>query len=186
MAKSYNNVVTHGLSGKVGDLLVFRQRLGKTLVAKLPSRSGVYTEAQMAHREKFRAAAYYAKSVMANPERKQLYQQGLRPGGSVFGRALGDFMKAPQVQEVSTASYDGSMGSEIQISAFDDFLVHSVAVQIKLPNGSLLEEGLAVQPDSTSPFIYKATVQNNAIAGSIVEVQVTDLPGNKTNRQIIL
>jgi hypothetical protein len=29
MAKQHGNVVTHGLSGKVGDLLVFRQRDGK-------------------------------------------------------------------------------------------------------------------------------------------------------------
>ena len=36
MAKQTNNVVTHGLSGKVGDLLVFRQRAGKTVVGKAP------------------------------------------------------------------------------------------------------------------------------------------------------
>ena len=34
MAKQTNNVITHGLSGKVGDLLVFRQRAGKTVIAK--------------------------------------------------------------------------------------------------------------------------------------------------------
>ena len=36
MAKQSNNVVTHGLSGKVGDLLVFSQRAGKTVVGKAP------------------------------------------------------------------------------------------------------------------------------------------------------
>jgi hypothetical protein len=33
MAKSQNNVITHGLSGKIGDLLVFSQRGGKTIVS---------------------------------------------------------------------------------------------------------------------------------------------------------
>lgn len=36
MAESKNNIVTHGLSGKVGDLLVFSQRNGKTIVSKAP------------------------------------------------------------------------------------------------------------------------------------------------------
>jgi hypothetical protein len=35
MAKSKNNAVTRGLSGKAGDLLVFRRRDGKTVVAML-------------------------------------------------------------------------------------------------------------------------------------------------------
>ena len=36
MAQSKNNIVTHGLSGKVGDILVFSQRNGKTIVSKAP------------------------------------------------------------------------------------------------------------------------------------------------------
>ena len=36
MAESKNNIVSHGLSGKVGDLLVFSQRNGKTVVSKVP------------------------------------------------------------------------------------------------------------------------------------------------------
>ncbi|WP_304063611.1 hypothetical protein [Pedobacter glucosidilyticus] len=34
MAKSRNNVITHGLSGLVGDLLAFRQREGKQFSTK--------------------------------------------------------------------------------------------------------------------------------------------------------
>ena len=37
MAKSNNNVITHGLSGKVGDIIVFSQRGGKTIISKAPS-----------------------------------------------------------------------------------------------------------------------------------------------------
>jgi hypothetical protein len=36
MAKQSGNVVTFGLSGKVGDLLIFRQVDGKTVVSKVP------------------------------------------------------------------------------------------------------------------------------------------------------
>ena len=47
MAKQSNNVVTHGMSGKIGDLLVFRQVGGKTVIANAtPDRVGylwIYT-----------------------------------------------------------------------------------------------------------------------------------------------
>ena len=36
MAKQKNNVVTHGLSGNVGDLLIFRQTSTGTVVADMP------------------------------------------------------------------------------------------------------------------------------------------------------
>jgi hypothetical protein len=45
MAKSRNNVVTHGLSGLIGDLLVFRQRANKTIVANRPKLSAKLPEA---------------------------------------------------------------------------------------------------------------------------------------------
>ena len=38
MAKSENNIITHGLSGKIGDLLVFKQVNGKTIVSKVPKK----------------------------------------------------------------------------------------------------------------------------------------------------
>ena len=38
MAKQGYNVVTHGTSGKIGDLLVFRQRDGKTIISKIPQK----------------------------------------------------------------------------------------------------------------------------------------------------
>jgi len=37
MAQSKNNIITHGLSGKVGDLIVFRSWNGKTIVASKPT-----------------------------------------------------------------------------------------------------------------------------------------------------
>jgi hypothetical protein len=36
MAKQKGNVVTYGLSGKIGDLLVFRQKDDQTIVSKIP------------------------------------------------------------------------------------------------------------------------------------------------------
>ena len=38
MAESKKNIITHGMSGKVGDIIVFSQRHGKTIVSKAPTR----------------------------------------------------------------------------------------------------------------------------------------------------
>ena len=71
MAKQSNNVVTHGLSGKVGDLLVFRQVDGKTVVANAPRKSKKVSESQLQHRKKFQLAVIYAQV----PENQEMYKE---------------------------------------------------------------------------------------------------------------
>lgn len=39
MAESKNNIITYGLSGKIGNILVFSQRNGKTIVSQAPKKS---------------------------------------------------------------------------------------------------------------------------------------------------
>ena len=39
MAKSINNIVTEGLSGRIGKQIVFSQRNGETIVSKFPVRT---------------------------------------------------------------------------------------------------------------------------------------------------
>ena len=75
MAESKNNIVTHGLSGKVGDLLVFSQRNGKTIVSKAPKeRTGELSDKQEVQKLKFQRAVLYAKAVMNDPDKKQMYE----------------------------------------------------------------------------------------------------------------
>jgi len=51
MAKNSRNIVTHGLSGKLGDLIVFRQKGDETIVAAKPKKhEGEPSEAQAAIR----------------------------------------------------------------------------------------------------------------------------------------
>ncbi|MDR1594239.1 MAG: hypothetical protein LBS43_07135 [Prevotellaceae bacterium] len=49
MAKSTNNIVTHGLRGKVGDILIFRYVNGDTIVSKVPEKRKTTSEAQIKH-----------------------------------------------------------------------------------------------------------------------------------------
>lgn len=84
MAKSKNNVVTHGLSGLIGDLLVFRQRANKTIVADRPRPfSKPPTALQLGIQGRFKKAAQYAKTALLDPLIKAAYQ-----AAALLGKAL--------------------------------------------------------------------------------------------------
>jgi len=99
MAKQTNNVVTHGLSGKVGDLLVFSQRGGKTVVGKVPQKRKSDTEQQKEHRRKFQRAVLYAKSALADPELREAYGKSAKTGQNGYNVAVADFFNAPDTVE---------------------------------------------------------------------------------------
>ncbi|RZK37642.1 MAG: hypothetical protein EOO90_24740 [Pedobacter sp.] len=65
MAKSVDNGVMEGASGKIGKMLVFRQRADQTIItrgAKKTTRP--ITDEQIEVRNRFTEAAYYAKSAI--------------------------------------------------------------------------------------------------------------------------
>lgn len=181
MAKVKYNVVTHGVTGKIGDLLQFRQRHGRTIIAKIAARSNTVTTAQQMVRDKFRLAAVYAKSAMKDPALKELYK--LRAVGEIssFNLALKDFFEPPVIGTVNTEAYQGQIGNTIVITATDDTKVTKVRVQIFDSEDSLAEEGLAIKDGEEDNWIYTATTFLNPTAMGKLVVEVEDLPGNKTS-----
>jgi len=183
MAESKNNIVTHGLSGKVGDLLVFSQRNGKTIVSKVPKeRTGEASEKQQVHQLKFQKAIIYAKSVLADPDKKQQYEavSDKSEGKSTFNVAVADLLNAPDIETLDLSSYTGNPGDTIKVTVTDDFGVTAVTVKIENSDGSLVEEGLAAQ--NGAEWIYTATVQNTDLAGDKITVTATDLPANMSEK----
>ena len=75
MAQSFN-ILTQDLRGEVGKTIVFRHRGEKTFGARYPRPRNPEqaTEKQLKRRSKFQEAVLYAKSVLANPTQKALYQ----------------------------------------------------------------------------------------------------------------
>lgn len=182
MAKSKNNVVTHGLSGLIGDLLVFRQRANKTIVADRPKPfSKGPTALQLGIQSRFKKAAKYAKTALLDPLLKAAYQAAARLGQSAFNRAFKDYQLGPEFdEEVDFSAYTGAIGDEISISVVDDFQVSGVRVRIQKPDASLLEEGDAVQSDNGLDWIYTSTAVNADVPGSTIIFTASDVPGNRT------
>lgn len=174
MAQSKNNIVTHGLSGKIGDIIVFSQRDGKTIVSKAPrKRTGESSDKQKEQQARFQQAVLYGKSVLADPAQKALYES---TGRRAYNVAVADMLKAPKIDRIDLSNYGGQVGDIIRIRVYDDFKVKQVSVQIYNSNGTLLEEGEAILEGID--WVYTATAINTELAGDKIVVRATDLPDN--------
>jgi len=173
MAQSLNNIVTHGLSGKVGDLLIFSQRGGKTIVSAVSDKPRKQSESQKQQMRKFQHAALYAKSAQELPEYKDLAAE---KGRAPYIVAVADFLNAPDIERIDLSGYTGRPGDVIRILVTDDFSVKAVVVRIINADGSLVEEGRAVQ--SGYEWTFTATAANENLAGDKIEVFASDLPEN--------
>lgn len=181
MAESKNNVVTFGLRGLVGDLLVFKNRAGKTIVSRKPEVSSAPPSAQQTLvRERFKEAVRYAKSILSIPAAKAMYEAMKKPGQSAFNLAMADVWQAPKINDVVVTAYTGQIGSKVTVNTVDRFKVISVTVTITSPGGVVIETGQAVMQENGSDWLYTATVLNNTLEGTQVAAVAKDRPGNET------
>ena len=174
MAKIRNNIITQGLSGSLGNQIVFRAgRGGQTIVATMPSTGREFNASQLAHQEAFRQAIAYAKS--AKEEAVYLTKaQGTTM--TAFNAAVADWFNKPQVLEIDAEAWTGNISQVIRVKAQDDTFIASVKVTIKDNNGSVVEQGNAVQADG---LWWHYTTSTLAQGGSFnITAVVEDLPGN--------
>jgi hypothetical protein len=183
MAVVKKNVVTQGLSGTIGDMLVFRQVGNKTIVATVPQQSGPISEKQQVQRSKFQEAALYAKGQLSDPASKAEYALAAKADSneyaSAYTVAVADFLNAPDIKQIDLTHYQGNVGNTILITVTDDFKVTDVQVTISNPDGSLVESGNAVQQANVNDWLYTATVQNDVLAGDKITIRAHDKAGNE-------
>ena len=187
MAKSINNIVTEGLSGRIGKQIVFSQRNGETIVSKFPVRTKKPTAKQIAQQTKFSSAIAYGKNALQDNSLKVLYttEAQKRKGVSAYNLAVADFLKAPVIENVDVSAYKGAAsGEKITITVTDNFKVTTVKVAIINSDDTPVEQGEATLLEGK--WIYSTTATNAALSGDKVVVTATDRPGNKTVKEITL
>lgn len=176
----------HGMSGKIGDLVVFRQRNGKTIASKVSRKKKGSSDRQVAVQEKFLRAVAYAKASLNDPNLKAIYQQRAIGDITPFNLAIADFFTAPVIADILSSGYAGAVGDRIEVQATDDTRVNTVHVGIYATGGTLIEEGAALLDDVTAQWVYTATQVNPTLAGSKIVAKATDLPGNITTMEKVL
>jgi hypothetical protein len=185
MAKQKGNVVTHGMSGKIGDLLLFRQVKGQTVISKIPEGPKKLSAKQLEHQERFRQAVLYGKVATVAPETKDLYAMlAAKEKKTPFVVAVADCLNVPEIENIDVSAYCGNQGDVIKVTASDDTMVKYVRVSIVNDDGSPVEEGEAVVDASGYVWTYTAVQNNDNLDGDKILVTVSDLPGNIVEESI--
>ena len=92
MAKLPKSSPLHGLSGTLGEELVFKNYGDKTVVSNKPDMSKVKaSHLQILSRKRFAKATAYAKRINNNPELRAAYQKKIPPRQSVYHYAMKEF-----------------------------------------------------------------------------------------------
>ena len=187
MAYVKKNVVTEGLSGMLGNTIVFRQRGGQTIVSVPPTKTNHKpTEAQKNHQRKFREASRYAKQATQDPTLRAAYEQKAKANQSPYNVAMADYLNLPDITELDLSTYTGTQGNPVVVKVVDDYLVTDVKVTIYNRNGSLLEQGDAQLHDNGIDWVYTTQKANGQLKGSRLVVRASDLPGNTTKKEEVL
>ena len=160
------------------DGLVYRTVRGKVVASRKPDMTNVvYSENQIAHRKRFKQAALFGKSIMADSTVRALYEEIAKERNiPLFATTIADFFNAPVIHEVDVFGYSGNVGDTILVTASDDVGVEKVHVSISAPDGSPIENGQAIEVgDDSGQWIYTATVQGQPVVK--IQVVAQDRPG---------
>lgn len=179
MAKSKDNMVMQGASGRIGRNLVFRQRGDVTIIAKAPriKENRVLTAKQQVVQNRFYDATQYAKSVMQDEDLKAEYARKAVKNQSAYNVAFKDYFDDPKLHRVDDKYYLGEVGNTISFHVKDVMVLQSLSVAILDEQDVLIESGAAVLKDkSESEWVYTATEQNPNYLKSKYSVTMIDRP----------
>ncbi|HRI78127.1 MAG TPA: hypothetical protein PLR06_01220 [Cyclobacteriaceae bacterium] len=180
MSKIDNNPLLQGLSGMLGNTMVYRQVNGQMQMVNKPKRRKFNSESQEEFKLKFQEAVQYAKKQSGDPESKALYETGITDKKrTAYTVALTDYLRSPKVHFIDAQDYLGQVNDLIVVKATDDFMVTGVKIFITASDGSLIEKGEATpDPKRTNEFFYKVTEVNPSVPGTRIKATAYDRPGN--------
>lgn len=184
MAKSRDNVVMDGASGKVGRNLVFRQRGDQTIIAKRPrvvAGGREVSEKQQQVQNRFLNASLYAKKAIKDEELKHAYQMKANINQSAYNVAVKDFFTNPEVRLLNDDGYEGNIGDDITFLVRDVLKVTDIEFEILDQDEVLIESGPAEPTDEDNTgWKYTASAENADYPNAIYRITMVDTPKNVT------
>jgi len=178
MALVKDSLLLQAVRGTLGDEITIYERNGQIIMAKKRAKSRKKpTKKQLAAREKLEVAAAYAKAMLKDPELKAFYKSKAGPGQNAYNMAIKDAYKSPEVQNVQLKD------DTVIVTARDEFRVAEVEVIVLDVQEKIQERGKAVLGRNGVDWYYK--IVNVPVIWKIV-VSAVDLPGNVTEKQLLL
>ena len=180
MARTTNNVLTKNYSGKVAGQYSLRTRGNQSIIAGLPkAREGAISAVQFELQKSFKLAVIYARKAMTNPQLKEAYAAARRDNQSAYNVAFMDAYKGPELSDLRTDEYKGTIGDKIIVQAIDNFRVTNVKFKLLSADGTELENGDAIEDENGYDWIYTSKKNNSSLPGTIIQVTAEDIPKNK-------
>jgi hypothetical protein len=186
MAIIHANPITKGLSGSLGRI-VFRQLRNKTILANKPAQIKKQSEQQRKNRTRFKAATYWAKAIMLDPEKKAYYWRKAKKLElpNAYTAAVCDYMRKGEIREIDTRQYKGKAGDVIRIKVNKkDFSIHKVEAMLLDADGKVIEGALAIKKDD-STFFYKTTVTFIEKASVTIRIRIFDHYSNTVEESAV-
>jgi hypothetical protein len=119
MARTNNNPLTKGMSGAIGDDILFRTFKKGTFSGKVPDMSHVIpSKNQTKRRGVFARAVSFAQSVMKDPEKKAAYKT--REGLSVYHSAIKDYMSLSAKVKDKQAIFPEALENHLQAHSLNE------------------------------------------------------------------
>lgn len=121
MAILKNNMLVKGFSGKVGDMIVFRNLRGKTILSNKAKPPKKQSDLQKANRSKFREASCYAKRILRTDPEKKIYYQKMAKKlklPNAYTAAIADYMRSVKVEELKINKREGQATYQIYKNNF--------------------------------------------------------------------
>jgi hypothetical protein len=174
------NETINGYRGSIGKL-VFKKYKGRTIVGRKVKSSKPPTEGQLAHREQFKEASSFARTVKANPALLAFYGPIAKERDvTVRVVAMGDYLKKPTIKPLNLSTYKGQIGDVIEIRATDDLGLAELSVKIVDQDGTPIESGQALEEGERSgKWMYTATKAVALGSDVFIEVEGCDHAGNE-------
>ena len=163
------------------DLFYIRERMGKVELCLRPrTRKKKPTDAQYNQQRRFRQGVAWGKHILNNPELKAFYHKKGGKTLSAYQVAVKDRMNPPVITRINLRPFLEQRGGAIVITAKDDCKVASVSLRIFNKHHELLETGEA----RPCGVYWKYQPRGSRFpAGSWVEVEASDLPGNNVMKR---
>ncbi|SFW83921.1 hypothetical protein [Chitinophaga sancti] len=178
MALVKGNVLLQYVKGTIGNEITIYERNGQIIIAKKRRKSNKKpTQKQKEVRWKMRVASAYAKAILRDPQIKAYYKSMAGPGQNAYNMAVKDAFHSPEIQNLQLAE------STVVVSAKNEFRLAEVRVQVLDKDGKTVESGRAVPAKNGIDWEYK--IAHLPQKGRI-KVAVEDLPGNVSERQLLL
>lgn len=173
MAKVKQNVLIQGISGTIGNNLVFRHMKDGSIIvsAKQDFSRRVFSKRQLTHQRRFQEAVAYARdAAKSNPMYAELAKKTQK---TAYNIALSDWFDPPVIQDVQRK------GSLIQVKATDKVAVAKVLVFILDEEDKIVEQGEAIVQEGP---VWEYTTNANGR----IRVEAWDFAGNVARDEIRL